>query len=342
MNDIVVVDNALTTTNTLSDIAGIANEHSKNAVFNKYLSAKSANTLSAQLTDLTTFAKFLSMVNVSVEPEQLQSNPDTWVGVTFGIVDSFVQYLWSQSYSISSIERKLSTIKAYVGLANKAGRIDRETYQQIKALTGFTERQDQTREVTRQTTKKTEANFISNAQYQTIIDSLPKNEAGLRNRVLMGLLWELGLRASEICQIRVSDCDMRNGVLSVYRSKVNKVTKFDIMAMSEFYKVLRDYLELCKPAYYLILQTNKSGRVIQSDKPISRVSILRTVRALGEIIGIDNLSPHDNRHSMVQALIEDNYSDVEIMDALGWASRTQIDNYRQTNKVVKVATFKRR
>ena len=109
-------------------IAGqVANYHAAQRRFDDYLSRKADNTVVAQRSDLLHFSVYLHDVGVQNTPneDQLQTDPLAWRGVTWGLVDGFVKWQLTQGHAITSINRRLSTIKVYAKLASQAGLMHR-------------------------------------------------------------------------------------------------------------------------------------------------------------------------------------------------------------------------
>ena len=110
------------------EIAGqIANRAASQNIFQRYLSEKSANTIKRQARDLELFAEYLLDAQIPLENgADFQTNPIAWQGVTWGIVEGFVQWLLREGYAVNSVNARLSTIRTYAQMAVKAGAVDRQ------------------------------------------------------------------------------------------------------------------------------------------------------------------------------------------------------------------------
>lgn len=350
----------LATNSRLWEAGQVANHVASQHIFTEYKQRKSINTLSAQRTDLQTFCDYLASAGIYVECDALQDDPTQWESITHGLVVGFVKWMGKEGFSTSTINRKLSTIKVYAKLAYQAGAISVDENSKIRIVSGYSGKDatnfDKTRESTRidtvsyvrkdgkkverVTEKKEESNFLSPVKYRELLALQTDNNAGLRNKVLLGLLFEYGLRVSEVTTLTLDAIDIDNGLMTVYRSKTDETTKFDLLVTPEFYRTLKAYFALCNSTQvYLILPVTKSdvtepsyddnGNVL----PVTRTAIFRYIKRLGEKVGIDNLSPHDARHTALQLLLEKNVPDSTIMDFFGWKTRNMIDQYRQRAKI---------
>ena len=345
MNEITVYTNALTVDNEAIRNAGmVANHYADQTVFSDYLSRKAQNTIDSQRTDLKTFCDYLLDVGVTLNADALQNNPNVWTDVTYGLVEGFVKWLLAKGYATSSINRKLSTIKVYTKLAYKAGTIDTDTNAKIRIVSGYSGKDatniDNKRDVTRLTNKKEESNFLSPKQYKELVALQRDNNVGLRNKVVLGLLFEYGLRVSEVVQLPLANIDIDNGRMTVYRHKTGETTNFDLLVTPDFYRLLKQYMNLCNSTqYYLMLPATQktlldptyddNGNV----QPLSRIAVQRWLTRQGKRIGIDKLTPHDARHTALQLLLEQDLNDSVIMDFFGWRTRNMIDQYRQQRAV---------
>src|SRR5829696_118200 len=107
---------------SLAEAGQAANGVASQSVFGEYQQRKSINSLAAQYHDLATFAAYLCDAKVDCPTvDDLKSKPETWQGVTWGLVAGFVKWMLREGLALSSINRKLSTVKVYAGLAAQAG-----------------------------------------------------------------------------------------------------------------------------------------------------------------------------------------------------------------------------
>jgi site-specific recombinase XerD len=180
-------------------IAGqAANYQATQRRFDDYLSRKADNTVVAQRSDLLHFSTYLHDAGVQDTPneDQLQTNPLVWRGVTWGLVDGFVKWQLAQGHAITSINRRLSTIKVYAKLASQAGMIEPQELALIKTVTG-----DARRPVTRVGDKKSTPTRINHEQMRQL-KANPDTPQGRRDTLLMCLLLDHGLRVGEVVLLR--------------------------------------------------------------------------------------------------------------------------------------------
>lgn len=275
-----------------------ANQAAAKHTFSDYHSRKAKNTVKAQGFDLAVFAEYLSMAGVMVDAIRLQHDPDAWQGVTWGLVEGFVKWQLQQGHAVSSINRRLSTVKAYVKLAAKAGAISPQELALIRTVAGYGQKEakrvNEGRETTRIGHKKADHTSISDDQAKTL-KTHPDTPQGRRDAVLMCLLLDHGLRAGEVAALTVNNVDLKKGMLTgFYRPKVDKTQNHKLSA--DTLRALRVWFDSNDaPALGPLLRGSRKGGHL-TEAGISTTCISERVRTLGKALGIDNLSAHDCRH----------------------------------------------
>jgi integrase len=277
--------------------SAIASQVAASHTFNDYLSDKPNNTILAQLIDLGAFCDYLLEVGVTRTAEELQTIPNKWAGIEWGQVKGFVKWLLKNGYSIATVNRRLSTVKVYCKLAKQAGAISTDTYLRIKDVTGYKPSSarniDEKREVTRVGHKKAEPVHISDEQAEQL-KRQPDTPQGRRDRLLMCLLLDHGLRAGELSGLMVGDLNLNTGVMRFDRPKVSKEQNHKLSA--DTLRALRAYIDSGdRPAEgYLLRGSRKGGKL--DGNGMNEIAITVRVKELAERIGLQGMSAHDCRH----------------------------------------------
>ena len=341
------------------EIAGqIANRVAGQNIFQRYLSEKATNTIKRHARDLELFAEYLLDVGLELEHgADFQTNPHAWRGVTWGIVEGFVQWQLGEGYAISSVNARLSTVKVYAQMAVKAEAVPREEGMLIQTVKGYSrasgqnvdEKRAQTRiaevtyaykpesrrrtvVVTRRSTKKRKATLLDEETAVSL--KTPRNESpqAYRDALLMCLLLDHGLRASEVVLLKAGDINLDTSEMRFYRPKVkgtahewttHKLTA-QTLAVSSYY-IGTVYPPTLLPDGPLILATtrllkNGEGGQLLGDG-LNRVRISERVAWLGKQLGLSKkLSAHDCRHTCATKMARLGYSVDELMAWFGWSS----------------------
>ncbi|MCB8923869.1 MAG: site-specific integrase [Ardenticatenaceae bacterium] len=341
------------------EIAGqIANRVAGQNIFQRYLSEKASNTVKRHARDLELFAEYLLDIGLELEHgADFQINPYAWRGVTWGIVEGFVQWQLGEGYAISSVNARLSTVKVYAQMAVKAEAIPREEGMLIQTVKGYSrangqnvdEKRAKTRVdevtyaykpesrrrtivVTRRSTKKHKATLIDEDTAVSL--KTPRNESpqAHRDALLMCLLLDHGLRASEVALLQVSNLDLENGKIRFHRPKVkgtdhewttHELTRQSLTIASYYIQSL--YPPTLPPGNPLIVATTrllKSGEGGQLlSEGLNRVRLSERVAWLGRQLGLSKkLSAHDCRHTCATKMARLGYGVDELMAWFGWSS----------------------
>jgi integrase len=331
---------ALATTgqDALIVIGKMANEYADGDIFNDFNGRKADNTLRAYRADLGSFAAFLHDASggaVNVTGAALQTTPEAWTGVTWGLVTAFVQWLLKAGASVATINRKLAAVKVYAALASEAGAIDGQDAARIaKRVHGYTGKAarnvDKERTAagvkTRQSTKKA-AHVSLTVDQVRALKTHPDTPQGRRDALLMCLLLDHGLRVGEVALLTVdafySD---ESGTFTFYRPKVGKQQKHRLS--DDTLRALTRYFEHDAPARgRLLFRPSAKGGQLKTGAGISERNLSERVRTIGRRIGIENLSAHDCRHSWATRAVAAGTNAFALRDAGGWASLAMPSRY---------------
>lgn len=302
-----------------------ANEAAAQHVFADFRQRKGAHTRRAHDADLRRLSACLrDVAGLDLDAQQLATDPAAWTGMTWGLLQTFVQWQLQRGYAVASINRALSTAKRYAALAFSAGVLDERTYLLMKTVSGYSRKEgrqvDTGREQTRTGHKKADPTPIPAADVLRLKRDHPDTPQGRRDAVLMCLLLDLGLRVGEVAGLTVGDLDLDGGTLTFYRPKVAAVQTHHLLADS--LTALRRYVEAgdmpSAQDACLLRSSNKSGALTAGR--MSENAIRRRVKRLGERIGLANLSPHDCRHSWATRAARHQTDPFALQEAGGWAS----------------------
>ncbi len=141
-----------------------------------------------------------------------------------------------------------------------------------------------------------------------------------RNHAMILLAFRHGLRASEVCNLRLADVDMKNGQVTVNRLKGSLKTVQPLLDLSgqpllSEKRVLRAWLAERHDSSPWLFTSQKGGR-------LTRVQFFRLFRALAERAGVpsDRRHPHCLKHALGFALVQANVNLAHIKQALGHKS----------------------
>ena len=333
-------------------IAGAtANEAAAPYLFQKYRETKSANTLKRHRYDLRLFSDYLLAAGVVPHKRPFATEPEAWAGVTWGLIEGFVAWQIQEGFSIASTNARLSTVKSYAALAVKAGSIDRQEGTLIGAVKGYSRNEglnlDEKREVTRVGNKKAEAVSINDEQ-ALLLKSVGKNSpASLRNQLIMTLLLEHGLRASELVSLTADSFDFDEQTFTFWRKKTKEWTTHELTVGA--YKTAVSYQSLMPAEGGIFLGSRKGGELTTGT--LNRITLSRLVQRLGVGVGfyrveiwfnqkgeprerkIGTLSAHDCRHYCATDMARKGYTIKKLMDWFGWTSPAMAMRYVESAEI---------
>ncbi|MBK8989090.1 MAG: site-specific integrase [Chloroflexi bacterium] len=262
-----------------------------------------------------------------------QNTPAAWEGITWGLVEGYVKWLLTQGYSIATVNNRLSAIKVYTRLAAKAGVITPAEQALIREVRGYgaTEgkRVDEVREQTRVGYKKETAVVLTAQQASQLKKKHPTTPQGIRDRLMIALFLDLGLRASEVAGLRVEDLAER-GYATVHRQKTDTTDRMKLSA--DIMQALQDYRPFLRQSGILLRGSRKNGQL--TDEVMSVRAIGSRIKLLGrDILGVWELSPHDLRHTWATQAAR-NSSPFVLRDAGGWSNMQTPSRYVERAEVV--------
>lgn len=328
MND----ETALTTivTGTPADsrlqLAGLAaNDAASARLLPDYRARKSPETLRRQAADIALFETFLQAVDVPVA--DMAEDLATWRGVTHGLVDGFVRWMLKEGYAVGSINVRLSTIKTYCTLAARAGYIDGNHLALIKAVKGYKPGEARNVDVDRARlqleTRKPKAKKAEPVEFglvhATMLKNQPDTPRGRRDRLIVCLLLDHGLRVSEICDLNRGSIDLTAGLLRFYRRKVDLTQTHQLT--TDTWQAARAYLADRDPAGDLEASAPLfAGTSRAKARRYSTRSVNNRIRMLAQPLGLTTLSPHDGRHYWATRATRAGTDTKSLQDAGGWSS----------------------
>lgn len=274
-----------------------------------------------------------TMLSILYGGHYCQHLPAAWLGITWGLVEGFVRWLLNQGYSLASVNNRLSAVKVYARLAAKAGVIPPEEHALIREVRGYgrTEgkRVDTTRDKQRIGYKKEEAIVLTAKQARRLKTEHPPTPRGIRDRLMMCLLLDLGLRASEVAALKVEDL-AETGYAIVYRQKTDSTDRLELT--TDIDTALRDYTRYMRKSGVLLRGSRKNSTL--TDETMSVRAIGARVKILGrDILSIWELSPHDLRHTWATRAAK-NSSPFVLRDAGGWTNMQTPSRYVERARVV--------
>ncbi len=277
--------------------------------FLSYEKHYSSNTVLSYGNDLEQCNKFLSAINKDFET------------ATANDLRAWMISLVNQNISASSIHRKISTLKTFYKFLLR---------EQIVA-------QDPTRKLIAPKIKSRLPFFVEEKNMLSLFQSISfaNDFKGLRDKLVLSLLFATGIRLSELLHLTISDIDLHSCTLKVLGKRkkeriipFGKTVKEDILS----YLTLRNNLVISSIPYLIL--TN------QYKKPYPKLIYRIVHHYLTLVTSIDKRSPHVLRHTFATLLLNKGADLNAIKELLGHANlaATQIYTHNSFEQLKSIYT----
>ena len=253
--------------------------------FYSYLDGKnySPNTISSYKKDLEQFKSFCKNKRI--------------VDIDYQFIRSYLSFLYDKKYTAKSVSRHVSSLKSYFKFLLRNEYINKNPMLLIS---------------TPKVEKKL-PNYINYNDLETILSIPDRNTPlGLRNALILELLYSSGVRVSELVNIKLKDIDFNNNRILIFGkgSKERYVLYGSVCS-----KLLEEYLYksrsvLTKDSEYLLV--NKFGNKI-TDRAI-RMIIEDVIKQSCLKLKV---SPHTFRHTFATHLLNEGADLKTVQELLG-------------------------
>ncbi len=268
----------------------------KNIVnFEKYLNIErnySNYTIKNYLIDITEFITYCNNFNKN------------YLNIKYTDIKSYLTHLYEKKYKSTTISRKISALRTFYAFLYDKNIVDKNVFEYI----------------TLPKKEKRLPKYLSNDDIDEIFKIIDiSTPLGIRNRLILELLYGSGLRVSELCNIKLSDIDFSNKSIRI----IGKGKKERIVYYGEPCKRIIDlYLNGTRDE---ILGTNKNEYLIIGNKKSNKSLSVRSVELiLNNIIESTSLnkkaSPHTLRHTFATHLLNDGCDILIVKELLGHSS----------------------
>lgn len=161
--------------------------------------------------------------------------------------------------------------------------------------------------------------WLTCAEIQALYDTTMDSILGLRDRAMLVLYYDCGLRLNEGVNVEVSDVDLYKKVLHVRKGKRYRERYVPLTEKSK--QVLQGYLEQGRPALLQQTQTNRLFIDANKGRPLTKQSLYIRIRQLAKKAKLTKrIGTHTLRHSIATHLLHRGMKLERIKDFLGHSS----------------------
>ena len=251
--------------------------------FYKYLEDKgySLNTINSYKKDLNQFVLFTKDIDINK--------------IDYNFIRNYLQFLYNQKYSSKTVSRHISSLKSFFKYLVKMGKIKEDPCVLISSPK----------------LEKKLPNYLNYNDLEVLFSIPDKNDVlGLRNLLILELLYSCGVRVSELVNIKLKDIDFNNKrILILGKGNKERYVLYGHICSDLLNEYLtKSYSKLNKNSEYLLL--NKFGNKI-TDRAI-RMIIDDIVKKSSLKL---NISPHTLRHTFATHLLNEG-ADLKVVQEL--------------------------
>ena len=267
----------------------------------------SPHTVISYKNDLSQFTTFIFPEEVTFPIEE----------INYQHIRRWVTNLLEHKIQPRSVTRKLSTLKSFF------------KYLQIQQLISV----NPMAKITAPKTPKRLPVFITEDQLEHLFTEIEFEEGfnGLRDKLIVDLLYQTGIRRSELTHLTELNTDLYNSTIKV----LGKRNKERIIPISLALKRnLEGYLQVKKE----LNLSNPMLLVSEKGNTLSEQAVYKTVKKyLSKVTTIQKKSPHILRHSFATHLLNNGADINAVKDLLGHASlsATQVYTHNTIDKLKK-------
>jgi len=284
----------------------------KTSDFFKYLEYEkhySSHTVKSYRNDLEQYLRFSGSSFDDVQPEVFDQEQ----------IRGWIVFLLGSGYTSSSVHRKISSIRRYIYFLMREGALQGNPVQHL----------------TLPKKRKQETPFVSEDHMENLLDIVIYTDdfKGQRNRLVLEILYDTGIRLSELIGIKLKDIDYSQQQLKV----LGKRNKERIIPFTEsLSNLIRHYVEKRNEE----VGNNTDYLVVTEKGEMAYPKLIYRIvqEHLKLVSSIKKKSPHVIRHSFATHLLNRGADLNAIKELLGHAnlSATQIYTHNDISSLRKV------
>ncbi|EAY27973.1 tyrosine-type recombinase/integrase [Microscilla marina] len=284
--------------------------------FLKHILAKrySQNTITSYNHDLQQFSTYLQEIHRLEEPEHADHN----------MIRSWVLQLTEEKANVTSINRKIATLKSFYKYLQNQGFIKKNPAQRLKPM---------------KVPKKAPI-FVEEEKMLQLLNTVqyPAGIEGLRDKFTIEILYGTGMRLSELINLQIQHVDFQKLRIRIpEKNNLKKEKERNISVAKPLLDLLQQYEKSKQQTYGKLVHNHVL--VTDEGKPAYPMLIYRTVKKYLQLItDQEKKSPHVLRHSFATHLLNKGADLHEVKDMLGHTtlSTTQAYSHNSLDQIKEI------
>ena len=268
----------------------------------RYERGVSDNTLEGYRADLMAFRTFYKSLDSNLE----------WNNLDTDVARDWIVNMMDNGNKPSSVARRLSALRSCYRFLLRRGLVERDPFHNL-------------------TTPKTERPlpaFVREADMERLLDSeiaFTDDFDGLRNRTVITVFYETGLRLSELIGLDIKDVSLSQQTLRVTgKGNRQRIVPFGESLTSLLYKYIGSRAKIEGPDTQALFVNNKGSRI----KPDSTREMVR--RHLALVTDQRKRSPHVLRHTFATTMLNHQANLEAVKELLGHQRLATTEIYTHT------------
>lgn len=237
-------------------------------------------------------------------------------------IRSYLKLLDERKLKSSSISRRISCLRTFYNYLEDQKMVDGNVFKLIR----------------NPKLDRKLPNYLSYEELRIIFDSIDISDSvGLRNRLLIEILYATGCRVSEIANIKISDINFNNNSIKIF----GKGSKERIVYFGDY---ARYYLDI-----YLSKNINNNSKYLFVNENNDKMDITEIEKIIRDIVHNltikSHVTPHTFRHTFATHLLNNGADIKTVQELLGHSSLNTTGIYTHVSnerlKEIYFKTFKR-
>ena len=237
-------------------------------------------------------------------------------------IRSYLKLLDERKLKSSSISRRISCLRTFYNYLEDQKMVDGNVFKLIR----------------NPKLDRKLPNYLSYEELRIIFDSIDISDSvGLRNRLLIEMLYATGCRVSEIANIKISDINFNNNSIKIF----GKGSKERIVYFGDY---ARYYLDI-----YLSKNINNNSKYLFVNENKDKMDITEIEKIIRDIVHNltikSHVTPHTFRHTFATHLLNNGADIKTVQELLGHSSLNTTGIYTHVSnerlKEIYFKTFKR-
>lgn len=254
----------------------------------EYEKKYSENTIAAYKTDLDDFSQYIKSKKIDYKK------------MDYANVTDYMIHLSGLKMKSNSINRHLSCLRSFYNFLLVNNRVDSAPFDLVRGPKK----------------EKKLPNYLQYEEFLDLVKTCDETNLGIRNRMILELLFASGVRVSELVNIKISDIDFRNREIKIFgKGKKMRIVYFNKTCqevMSKYVTEARQELLKGKSCEYLFVNHlgNRLTRRGVADI-LSKLILKSSIK--------HKISPHTLRHTFATLMLNEGMDIREVQELLGHA-----------------------